>query len=84
MNPEKATTHENIPPKILKSIPDVCVEPLTQIFNDCIDYSTFSDELKCADVTSLPKSEPANNTTNFMPISFLPTVSKLFERIMDK
>ena len=49
-----------------------------------IDNSTFPDELKCADVTSLPKNGRANNRTNFRPISVLPTVSKLFERIMDK
>ena len=42
------------------------------------------NEIKYADVTSLPKNEQANNTTTFRPISVLPTVSKLFERIMDK
>ena len=36
------------------------------------------------DVTSLPKNGPINTRTNFRPISFLPTVSELFERIMDK
>ena len=83
LNPKKATTHKNIPPKILKSNSDVCVEPLTKIFNDCIENSSFPDELKCADVTSLPKNGPTNSRTNFRPISVLPTVSKLFERIMD-
>ena len=84
LNPKKATTKKNIPPKILKSNSNVCVEPLTKIFNDCIDKSTFPDELKCADVTSPPKNGPANNKTNFRPISVLPSVSKIFERIMDK
>ena len=84
LNPKKATTHKNIPPKILKSNSDIYVEPLTQIFNDCIENSSFPDELKCADVTSLPKNGPFNSRTNFRPISVLPTVSKLFERIMDK
>ena len=60
------------------------MEPLTQIFNDCIDNSTFPDELKCVDVTSLPKNEPANNTANFRPISVLLTVSKLCERMINK
>ena len=60
------------------------MEPLTQIFNDCIEKSTFPDELKCADVSSLPKNGSTNTRTNFRPISVLPTVSKLFERIMDK
>ena len=33
---------------------------------------------------SHPKNGPSNSRTNFRPISVLPTVSKLFERIMDK
>ena len=70
LNPKKATKYKNIPPKVLKSMSDVCVEPLTHIFNDCIDSSTFPDELKCADVTSLPKNEPASNTTNLGQLAF--------------
>ena len=84
LNPKKATTHKNVPPKILKSNSDICVEPLTQIFNDCIENSSLPDELKCADVTSLPKNGQSSSRTNFRPISVLRTVSKLFERIMDK
>ena len=84
LNPKKATTLKNIPPKILKSNSDVCGELLTEIFNDCIENSSFPDELKYADVTSLPNNGPTNSKTNFKPISVLPTVSKLFERIMDK
>ena len=84
LNHKKATTHKNVPPKILRSNSDVCVEPLTQVFNDCIEKSTFPDELKCADISSLPKNGSTNTGTKFRPISVLPTVSKLFERIMDK
>ena len=84
LNLKYATTHKNIPPKLLKSNSDVCVEPLTQIFNDCIDHLSFPSDLKCADVTSLPKNGPSNTRTNFRSISVLPTVSKLFERILDK
>ena len=84
LNPEKTTTHKNIQPKIHKSNSDVRVEPLTQLFNDCIEHLSFPNELKCADVTFLPKNRPSNTRTNFRPISALPTVSKVFERIMDK
>ena len=84
LNPKKAKTNKNIPPKILKSNSNVCVEPLTQLFNDCIEKSTVPDELKCADVSSLPKNGSTNTRTNFRPISVLPTVSKLFGRIVDK
>ena len=84
LNPKKTTTHKSIPPKTLKSNSDLCIEPLALIFNDCVEHSTFPDELKCTDVTSLPKNGPTNTRTNFRPICVLPTVSKLFERIMDK
>ena len=76
--------HRNIPPKILKSNSDVCVEHSTQIVRDCTENCSFPDELKCADITSLPKNGPTNSRTNFRPISVLPTVSKLFEKIIDK
>ena len=76
------------PAKILKFSSDVCVcvcvcvELLTPIFKDCVKNSTFSDELKCVDVTSLSKDGQTNARTIFTPISVLPTVSKLLERIM--
>ena len=35
-------------------------------------------------MSHLPKNGPTNTRANFRPISVLPTVSKLFERIMDK
>ena len=35
-------------------------------------------------MSNLPKNGQTNTRTNFRPISVLPTVSKLFERIMDK
>ena len=62
----------------------MCEEPLTKIFGDCIEHSSFPNELKCAYVSSLPKNGPSNTRTNFRPIIALPMVSKLFERIMDK
>ena len=45
---------------------------------------SFPDELKCAHVIFLPKNGPTNSRSNFRLISVLPTVSKLFERIIDK
>ena len=84
-NPKKATTQKMFLPKSFNSmlIGGGGVDPLTQIFNYCMENSTFTAELKFADVTSLPKNEPTNTRTNFRTISLLPTASKQFERIMD-
>ena len=53
LNPSKATTLKNIPPKILKNNSDIFYKSLKQILNSCIASSTFLDKLQCADVSSL-------------------------------
>ena len=84
LNPKKATIFKNIPPKILKNNSDICSEPLREIFNNCIGSSTFPDELKCADVSSLHKQKESTVKKNYRPICVLPTVSKVFERLLVK
>ena len=57
--------------------------PLQIIFDDSIEQSSFPDELKLADVSSLFKKEVKTFKGNYRPISLFPTVSKVFERLMD-
>ena len=54
------------------------------IFNDCIQNGVLPDLLKLADVTSLHKTEEKTRKTNYRPVSVLPTVSRVFERLLDK
>ena len=42
----------------------------------------FSDSLKLADVKPVHKKSDTTNMGNFRPISLLPTLSKIFERII--
>ena len=44
--------------------------------------STFPEELKARDITSLLNQENAFSKKNYRPITVLPSVSKLFERLM--
>ena len=84
LNPSKATTFKNIPPKILKGSSDICAESLQIIFNDGIENYSFPDKLKSAGVSSLRKAEAKTSKKNYRPVSVLPTASKIFERIMDR
>ena len=84
LNPKKATTFKNIPAKLLKSSSEICSESMQVIFNDCIQNDVFPDLLKLADVTSLHKTEEKTRKKNYRPVSVLPTVSKVFERLLDK
>ena len=42
----------------------------------------FPDELKLADVTLIYKKDDPNKSKNYRPLSVLPVVSKVFEKIM--
>ena len=84
LNPKKATTFKNIPAMLFKSSSNIYSESMQLIFNDCIQNCVFPDLLKLADVTCLHKSEEKTRKKNYRPVSVLPTVYRVFERLVDK
>ena len=80
---KKASTFMNIPVKQLKQVIDVIVEPLMQIWNnEIVDNKTFPTKLEYADITPIFKGLECIVVKNYRPVSILPVVSKIFERIM--
>ena len=84
LNPKKVTTFKNIPAKVLKSSSKICSESMQLIFNDCVQNGLFPDLLKLADVTPLHKKEEKTRKKHYRPVNVLPTVSRVFERLLDK
>ena len=84
LNAKKANTFQNIPPKHLKQVSDVCGPFLLNLINDSIKKQEFPDKLKCADVTPVFKKGDNTSVENYRPVSVLPVVSKIYERIMQK
>ena len=75
----------NIPVKILKEAVDIVVQPLTDIWKfEVVLGQKFSSQLKLADITPLHKKLETIKKENYRPVSLLPVVSKLFERLMQK
>ena len=75
----------NIPVKKLKEVKDVIAEPLMQIWNkEVIQNKKFPNELKLADISPLHKKLENIYKENYRPVSLLPVVSKIFERLMLK
>ena len=83
LNPKKASTFQDIPPKILKNSINVCSETL-KIFFDKVIHCEFPNELKKSDVTPISKKDDPTKTKNYRPVSVLPVALKVFERIMHK
>ena len=85
LNPKKAGTHQNIPTKIFKLASNICSESLLKIWNnEIVGKSSFPNKLKLADVTPIFKKDDATLVKNYRPVSVLPVVSKIFERLMQK
>ena len=56
---------------------------LTDCINDAIvGEDTFPDSLKFGDITPVHKKDETTNKENYRPISVLPLISKIFERII--
>ena len=85
LNTKKAGTFMNIPVKILRDAVDIVAQPLTDIWKEeVVKGKKFSSQLKLADITPIHKKLETIKKENYRPVSLLPIVSKLFERIMQK
>ena len=78
----KANITGGIPEKVLKLSLNSYLPELTSIINSEITKGTFPNELKINEVTpAFQKSDPLKKE-NYRPISVLPHVAKIFERIL--
>ena len=83
LNTKKVGTYLNIPTKIMKQVQQVISEPLMHIWNkEIIENKKFPAQLKYADITPIFKKLESILRENYRPVSILPVVSKIFERLM--
>ena len=74
--------NKDIPVKYFKQNYDICSPILLRVISDAILQSTFPDKLKLADIAPLHKDDDVTNKTNYRPISMLPIVSIVFEKLI--
>ena len=56
---------------------------MTESINKSIDEGVFPDTLKVADITPVYKNKGSkSDKTNYRPISILPVLSKIYERVI--
>ena len=77
-------TSGTIPTKILKLAARTICIPLTDCINNCILNCHFPDKLKYADVTPVYKKYDSTDKIIYRPISILPSLSKVLEKILYK
>lgn len=74
---------DSIPNYLLKENRQLLVPVLTYIFNRCLQEGTFPKVLKKSVIIPIYKNGHKNNVTNYRPISILPSLSKILERIIN-
>ena len=84
MNVKKSSSSKVIPATILKQSVHIYLPFLTNCINHSFVANKFPDELKLSEVIPLYKKLDPLKKENYRPVSLLPYVSKVFERILYK
>ena len=84
LNPKKSSTSGTIPVTILKQTIDVHLQHLTNAINHTLQTNCFPDKLKQSKIIPVYKNLDPLEKENYRPVSLLPHVSKVFERIIYK
>ncbi len=82
--PKTSYRFDKISTKLLKTIKVTLVKPITLIINQMLNTGIFPDKLKIAKVIPIHKKEEETLFTNYRPISLLPAISKIFEKVIFK
>lgn len=82
LNTNTSTGVDGVSTKVIKCISPVLVEDLTKCINKCIEEGSFPDTLKIAKVSAIYKAGNKIDPNNYRPISVLPVISKIFEKIL--
>ena len=82
---KKATGPNSIPAFILQLITPSIAEPLSDIINISFSQGKYIDFLKISRIIAIYKEMGDNlMAKNYRPISLLPNINKIFEKIMHK
>ena len=84
LNPSTASGPDNIPVCVLQNCSPELSSILSKLFNKCLSESRFPSCWKCPSVVPIYKnSGERSDFNNYRPISLLPIVSKVFERLLN-
>ena len=79
---KNSSGHDGISNKLLKLTKKELSKSLTLIINQMITTGIFPDSFKKSKITPLFKKGDQSLLLNYRPISLLPTISKVFEKIL--
>ena len=82
INSFKSNPIYSIPAKMIKENSSFFCTLLYNKLTNCISTCTFPSKLKLADVSPLHKKGVHMDKSNYRPVSILPAISKIYERVL--
>ena len=82
LDTNKADGHDSISIKMLKICDLALIKPLSIIFTNCINHSTFPDLWKKPNICHIHKKGDKQIINNYRTVSLLPICGKTFERLI--
>ncbi|XP_057299217.1 uncharacterized protein LOC130629860 [Hydractinia symbiolongicarpus] len=79
---KKSVGLDDLPSWLLKDCMEVIASPLTYIINMSFETSTFPSDWKRTKVLPLFKSGARSSVNNYRPISVIPAISKVIEKVV--
>ena len=84
LDSSKAIGLDGIGPRIIKLIDHILFQSIAALINKSILTGRFPDQFKLAKVFPIHKTGSKSDPAYYRPISILPTISKIFERHVNK
>lgn len=82
LDSNKTNSPDGIPAIFYGETMNIIVRPLTIIFNKSLCEMVYSDALKISYITPIHKSGCIDDIENYRPISILPTIAKIFDKLI--
>ena len=82
LNAKKATGLDSISVNVLKSISSIISSSISDVFNSSVLQGTFPSSLKIGKVIPIYKKGSQLDVKNYRPVTVLPVISKVIERLM--
>jgi len=82
LKPKSSSGYDRISSILLKKIKSPLISPLVFLVNQSLNSGIFPDSLKIAKILPIHKKDNEHLISNYRPISLLPTISKIFEKVI--
>ena len=79
----KATGYDLIPPRLVKESAEVLCHSLSALINYILNNGKIPQQWESGEITPVHKKECELSKTNYRPLTILPSLSEVFEKIVE-